>query len=43
MLTPTIPFDYARLVATTDRLRKPRTRTPGSRTRRLAEGTRELG
>ena len=42
MLTSTIPFDYARLVDTTDRLRKPRSRPAGSRVRRAAGATPKL-
>jgi hypothetical protein len=39
MLVPTIPFDYARLVDTTDRVRRTWTRPSGIRFRRA--GTRD--
>ncbi len=34
MLIPTIPYDYATLIDTTDRLRRTRARPTGSRVRR---------
>jgi hypothetical protein len=35
MLTPTSPYDYARLLGATDRVPRTRTRPSGSRIRRL--------
>ena len=36
MLIPTIPFDYAKLIDATDRVRRTRRRPSGSRVRRIA-------
>ncbi len=38
MLIPTFPFDYATLLDTTDRVRRTRARSPGSRVRRVRLG-----
>jgi hypothetical protein len=36
MLVPTLPFDYARLTDTTDRVRRTQTRRLGIRIRRVS-------
>ena len=42
MLIPTIPFEYAMLIDTTDRVRSTRIRPSGSRVRRAATRGGEL-